>query len=120
MSANSYTPEWERADCPTRGMSQADMVRYYKRTAALGDARFYAHTWASWEFRGLAADLAVRMAYHADRGKPIPTALVRELRDLRATYWAAQPRPANWIAPPEPEPDSAPPESPAPLETDAA
>lgn len=29
----TYIPEWEQPDSPTRGMTQAEIIAYYKRTA---------------------------------------------------------------------------------------
>ena len=95
-----YIPEWERPECPTRRMSQSAMLAYYKRTAALGDARFYAAVWRrSPEHADQAARLALTMAEHVERGKPIPKPLIGALKALKAAYAAACP--SSWLVVPK-------------------
>lgn len=38
--ADTYIPEWARDDSPTRNMTHAEMVAYYKANSVKGDVRF--------------------------------------------------------------------------------
>ena len=37
----SYQPEWSTDESPTKGMSTADMLKYYKANSVRGWCRFY-------------------------------------------------------------------------------
>jgi len=37
---STYTPEWARTDNPTTGMSESQLIAYYKQHSLAGDALF--------------------------------------------------------------------------------
>ena len=80
MNPNHYRPSWQAIDSPTRLMSDAELVKYYKANAVLGDCDFALRPGTSTPLDILVVWAALRLAVQDRKQTPADKRLVERLR----------------------------------------
>ena len=90
---NTYTPEWARESNPTTGMSERELIAYYKAHSLEGDAFFALRCGTSTPIEILDGWHRILEALHKRKGKATPAlkAEGKRLRTLTRIWLATQP-----------------------------